>query len=120
MIRNIYTTHAGFGYFMVMARFKGQVVISPLFWQGSLTVLMRYPIKVFRDGYCLFDERVINNYHPHIQARFDFEKLKRWRWIDVTGGRFGKDKSSGYVYGDGGGSQQASLVHEGKRRSTSR
>lgn len=105
MIGKIYTTQAGFGYFMVMGRFPGFVIISPLFWIKGFTMLWRVPKDVFKQGYRPFDESVTSGYHPSVQAAFDLERFRRWRWIDVTGGRFGKDQSTGYVYGHGGGGE---------------
>lgn len=103
MIGRVYTTQAGFGYFVVMARGPGFVIISPLFWLKGFTMLWKVPKSVFRDGYKPFEVRITNSYTPPIQASFDRELLKRMRWIAATGGRFGKDQSSGDVHGDGGG-----------------
>lgn len=72
----------GAGYFMVMAITDGLVVCSPLFWSGDRVVEFSHRLALFASLYETFDERRIDNMSPKIQARYDGEKLKRWRLID--------------------------------------
>lgn len=116
MIGDIYTTQAGFGYFMVMGRARGTVFISPLFWIRGPILIWPMPRKVFKAGYRPFDIRVVDGYMSVVQAAFDREWLRRSRWIAATGGRFGQDQSSGYVHGHGRSGKQEGVLHEGERR----
>lgn len=89
---------------MVMGRFPGFIILSPFFWRADDSIYLdRLSKAVFKQCFKPFDEGATDHFAPSLQAAYDYQKLRRWRWINATGGLFGKDQSSGHVHGDGGG-----------------
>lgn len=72
----------GHGYYVVMEKTENHILTSPVFWSEDMT-FFKYPKRVFHETFEPFDETYLELMPPKIIGQYDFEKLKRWRWINA-------------------------------------